>query len=360
MHNIMILGAGKIGSILSVMLSNSENYNIFLSDTNFKLFNSSVNNNTKNITLVTQDVLNANEVEKNIVEYNILALISALPFYLTLNVAKIAKNAGVHYFDLTEDVATTNKIYQLAQNSEKAFVPQCGLAPGIVGIIANHLMKKFDKIIDVKLRVGALPQYTNNKLKYSMTWSTDGLINEYLNPCTIIKDGKLTTCDPLDDYETIIMDGDEYEAFNTSGGLGNLAKLNLGKVENMNYKSIRYKKHRQEIVKLIEKYEAKKNPQQLKEYLENTIPTTFQDVVIIYVSVIGYLDNVLKEEIFTTKVYPSKVGNVNARAIQVATAAGVCGSIHAVLQDSNLKGFVHQETLSFPSLIYSEFGRFFN
>ncbi|NQY43816.1 MAG: saccharopine dehydrogenase NADP-binding domain-containing protein [Legionellales bacterium] len=360
MHNVMIVGAGKIGTTLSVMLSNSENYKIYLLDTNFDLFNSTVNSFTKNINPIKLDISKVNEVTNYITKNNIVALISALPFYLTSKVAQLAKDTNVHYFDLTEDVATTKQIFELSKDAKSAFVPQCGLAPGIVGIIANHLIKKFDKVVDVKLRVGALPQFTTNKLKYSLTWSTDGLINEYLNPSIIIKNGNLASSAPLEDYETIIIDGVEYEAFNTSGGIGSLAKINLGKINNMNYKSIRYKSHRDEFLKLIHKYSAQENPKRLKQHLEETIPTTFQDVVIIYVSVVGYIDKILQEKVFTKKIYPAKIGNINARAIQIATAAGICGSIHSVLQDPNLHGFIYQETLSFPSLLYSEFGKFFN
>src|SRR5690606_38815715 len=93
----------------------------------------------------------------------------------------------LHYFDLTEDTKVTAEVKRIAKDAKTAFVPQCGLAPGFISIAAHHLMKKFDSVETVKMRVGALPENTSNALKYSLTWSTDGLINEYGNPCYAIE-----------------------------------------------------------------------------------------------------------------------------------------------------------------------------
>ena len=103
----------------------------------------------------------------------------------------IAARTGTHYLDLTEDVATTRKVEQLATNAKSAFIPQCGLAPGFISIVAQDLTKHFDTLDSVRMRVGALPQYPSNALNYNLTWSTDGLINEYIEPCEAIVEGRL-------------------------------------------------------------------------------------------------------------------------------------------------------------------------
>ena len=74
------------------------------------------------------------------------------------------------------------------------------------------------------MRVGALPQFPTNALNYNLTWSTDGLINEYCNPCEAIHEGKLIEVLPLEGIEQFSLDGITYEAFNTSGGLGTLCE----------------------------------------------------------------------------------------------------------------------------------------
>jgi saccharopine dehydrogenase-like NADP-dependent oxidoreductase len=109
------------------------------------------------------------------------ALVACLPYHANLPVAEAAHRAGIHYFDLTEDVATTVAIRDMAKTSKGLMAPQCGLAPGFIGIVGAELCQRFTKLRDVELRVGALPRYPNGQLRYSFTWSPAGVINEYIN-----------------------------------------------------------------------------------------------------------------------------------------------------------------------------------
>ncbi len=119
------------------------------------------------------------------------AVISAAPFHLTGAVAEAAARGGLHYLDLTEDVATTRRAKDLAKSAPCAFIPQCGLAPGFISIVAQDLARHFDALDSIRMRVGALPQFPSNALNYNLTWSTDGVINEYIEPCEAIVDGRL-------------------------------------------------------------------------------------------------------------------------------------------------------------------------
>src|SRR5439155_12499319 len=179
------------------------------------------------------------------------AVLSAAPFHVTPLIAEAARLTGVHYFDLTEDVRSTRKVKELALGADSAFVPQCGLAPGFVSIAAYDLARRFDRLRDVNMRVGALPIFPTNALKYNLTWSTDGLINEYCNPCEAIIDGETRETLALEEIEAFSLDGIAYEAFNTSGGLGTLCETLQGKVENLNYKTVRYPGHRDIVNMLI-------------------------------------------------------------------------------------------------------------
>src|SRR4029077_5029376 len=102
------------------------------------------------------------------------------------------------YFDLTEDVETAREIRKLAAEAETIFAPQCGLAPGFISIAAHDLVQRFEKPHRVRLRVGALPLFPANALKYNLTWSTAGLINEYCNSCQVIHEGELRDVLPLE------------------------------------------------------------------------------------------------------------------------------------------------------------------
>src|ERR1039458_10286312 len=110
------------------------------------------------------------------------AVLNAGPFYLTTRIAEAARAAGTHYLDLTEDVARARRVRELAVDASKAFIPQCGLAPGFVSIVAFDMAKRFEVLDSVKLRVGALPQYLSNALSYSLTWNTDGVTSDYDQP----------------------------------------------------------------------------------------------------------------------------------------------------------------------------------
>jgi saccharopine dehydrogenase-like NADP-dependent oxidoreductase len=286
------------------------------------------------------------------------AVISACPYYLTAHVAKAAKNAGVHYFDLTEDVASTRIVKDLAEGAATAFVPQCGLAPGFISIAAHHATLGFEKLRDVRMRVGALPIFPSNALKYNLTWSTDGLINEYCNPCEAIVDGALREVPALEESEEFSLDGVNYEAFNTSGGLGTLCETLAGRVENLNYKTVRYPGHRDIVKMLIRDLRLGANRGVLKDVFEAAIPMTTQDVVLVFVTVTGWKNGRLTQETFVRKVYAGRVNGKLLSAIQLTTAAGACAMLD-LHRAGRLpaRGFVRQEQASLDDFLSNRFGR---
>jgi len=272
----------------------------------------------------------------------------------------VARAEGLHYFDLTEDVEVTKAVRKLAEGAETVFVPQCGLAPGFISIAANELIQHFDELRSVKLRVGALPQHPNNVLKYSLTWSTDGIINEYGNICQSIINGEEVDVLPLEGLEEIEIDGTLYEAFNTSGGLGSLAETYDERVQTMNYKTIRYPGHCEQMRLLMNGLKLNYDRGTLKRILENAIPQTLQDVVIVYAAVTGLQDGELREENYVNKVYPEVVAGRLWSAIQITTAAGICSVLDIILHDSQeQKGFIAQEEFSLKNILENRFGQYY-
>src|SRR5262249_11002749 len=158
------------------------------------------------------------------------------------------------------------------------------------------LAKKFDKLRTVHMRVGALPQFPVNALKYNLTWSTDGLINEYCNPCEAIHERKMAEVLPLEGLEHFSLDGIDYEACTTWGGLGTLCETLDGKVDSLNYKTVRYPGHREVIKMLLEDLRLRDRRGLLKDILETAVPITHQDVVLIFVTVSGWRENRLTQE----------------------------------------------------------------
>jgi saccharopine dehydrogenase-like NADP-dependent oxidoreductase len=287
------------------------------------------------------------------------AVVSALPFFLNPGVAEAARQAGAHYLDLTEDVETTQAVRRLADGARAAFIPQCGLAPGFIGIAAHDLAQGFERLREVRMRVGALPRNPTNALKYNLTWSTDGLINEYCNPCEAIRHGRRVELEPLEGLEHFSLDGIDYEAFNTSGGLGTLCQTLDGRVEALDYKTVRYPGHRDLMKVLLDDLRLSERRPLLKDVLEAAIPATAQDVVLIFIAVSGWRQGRLVEENFARKVYGGE-GPGELSAIQKTTAAGLCVMLDLLRRGKLPRhGFVRQEDARLADVLASRFGRVF-
>jgi saccharopine dehydrogenase-like NADP-dependent oxidoreductase len=285
------------------------------------------------------------------------AVINALPYHLATRVAACAKQSGCHYFDLTEDIAATREIRRLAEDSPTVFMPQCGLAPGFISIVAHTLTQGFESLQDVKMRVGALPAFPTNSLKYNLTWSVDGLINEYCQPCDAIRDGERIEILPLEGLEHFSLDGVEYEAFNTSGGLGTLCDTLQGRVRNLDYKSVRYPGHYDLMKVFLEDLQLKHDQDTFKNILRKAVPTTMQDVVLVFVTVSGFKAGQLVQEVFARKIFADRSGAQTRSAIQITTAAGVCAAVD-LFREGKLpqRGFIKQEDVPLPVFLANRFG----
>ncbi len=287
-------------------------------------------------------------------------VVNALPFHLAERIACAAADAGVHYFDLTEDVEATRAVRALSRRSAAALMPQCGLAPGFIGIAAHALAQEFDVLERLHLRVGALPQYPCNALKYNLTWSVDGLINEYCHPCDAIVSGRKVEVPPLEGYETFALDGVHYEAFNTSGGLGTLAETLDGAVQFLDYKTIRYPGHRDIAKLLLQDFGLAGKRETMKDILQAAIPSTAQDLVVVFVTASGLREGRRTQESFARKVYAQTCEGMKMTAIQLTTASGVCAVLDLFVQGRLPRsGFIAQEAVPLPEFLANRFGRAF-
>ncbi|MFZ6674468.1 saccharopine dehydrogenase family protein [Undibacterium sp. Xuan67W] len=357
---LILLGAGKIGDAILNLLSHTGDYLITVADRDVERLKYVDQAGFPNVKTVQLDLGDKNAVTELIRGHQVT--LSACPYFLTPIIANAAKAANSHYFDLTEDVESTRIVKQLAEGADCAFVPQCGLAPGFISIVANDVAKRFDSLRDVSMRVGALPTFPNNALKYNLTWSTDGLINEYCNPCEAIVDGQLRETAALEEIEHFSLDGIDYEAFNTSGGLGTLCESLQGKVQNLNYKTVRYPGHRDIVKMLIRDLELGKLERRpiLKDVLETSIPMTKQDVVLVFVSVVGMRDGRLEQESYAKKIYAQVVNGQLLSAIQLTTASGICAMVDMVVNGQLPKhGMVRQEQANLTDFLANRFGQYY-
>ena len=283
------------------------------------------------------------------------AVISAGPFKVNKNIAKVAADFGIAYFDLTEDVETTEYIKTL--ESKSILMPQCGLAPGAINICAAGMMKEFDKVNEVLMRVGALPRFTTNEMSYYLSWSTNGLINEYCNEADAIYEGKPVKVMPLEGIEKIVIEGESFEAFNTSGGCATMCETYEDEVENLTYKTIRYPGHVSHMKFLFNDLHLKKNKEILEKLFDKEVPRTKNDVIIFFVKVIGVIDGVLQEKTYLRKIY----GDEKLSAIQLTTASGVCSALKMYLDGKiTNQGFTKQESLLWDDFLNNNFGKVYS
>jgi saccharopine dehydrogenase-like NADP-dependent oxidoreductase len=290
------------------------------------------------------------------------SVVSALAYAHNPLVAEVALELGASYFDLTEDRATTRRVRAVAEQarSGQVFVPQCGLAPGFISIVAHELTRGFDRLDSVYMRVGALPRFPSNFLKYNLTWSTDGLINEYCNPCEAIHEGVLREVLPLEGLEHFWLDGVRYEAFNTSGGLGSLCETLAGKVRELNYKTIRYQGHRDYMAFLLTELRLSEERALAKQILERAVPVTFQDTVVTFSTVAGWRNGQLVQVSDARRILNTVVHGENLSAIQITTAADVCAMLDLHRQGAlGGRGFVRQEEVRLDTFLGNRFGEFY-
>ncbi|MBL8731888.1 MAG: saccharopine dehydrogenase NADP-binding domain-containing protein [Planctomycetes bacterium] len=357
MNELVILGAGKIGRMVCHLMASCGDYTVRLGD----VAEAPVHQMAKKYRNVSGRVVDfADQRSLDDILKGAWAVISCAPFHCNPLIAERSKALGVHYFDLTEDVSVTNQVKKLAEGAKTLFAPQCGLAPGFITITANHLRKSMTEVSDLRLRVGALPRFPSNRLKYNLTWSTEGLINEYCHPCEAVLNGQLTTVPPLEQVEHLTIDGVEYEAFNTSGGLGTLAITLKDRVRNVNYKTIRYPGHCDLMKFLLHDLQMQEAQGQLKDIFERSLPATEQDQIVIFVSATGKVGGRLTERTYAKTIYHQDIDGENWSGIQITTAAGVTAIVD-LLRAGKLpqSGFLKMETVDYEQFLQNRFGKYY-
>src|SRR5690554_2305344 len=343
---IGVLGLGKVGSLVASLLSSKykvEGMDQYAPDDKFP-FEIKLGDVSKDETI--REFLKDKE-----------AIVSCLPYFLNIKIAQTAAEMGVHYFDLTEDVPTLNAIREMAKTSSSVMAPQCGLAPGFIGILGAGLYNQFSEIRSVKLRVGALPLHPMGQLGYSFTWSADGVINEYLNDAEVIHNGERKMLASLDDVEIININGRQYEAFLTSGGLGTMCETLEGKVDTLNYKTMRYPGHRDAMKLFLYDLQMKNNSDLAKDIQNNALPLVDDDIVLVYTAVEGKINGQLRRKEFSASYRNVVINQKDWRAISWTTACSI-SAVVALVSEGKLKnkGFIKQEEIPFDLFIQSNFG----
>ncbi len=245
---MLVLGAGLQGSACAFdLLQNDDVSEVRLADLNIGHLSSFLAPYSGKRLIPTRlDVRDAEGVRALMKESD--AVMSAIPYYFNLDLATHAAETGVHFCDLggnTDIVFEQKKLDALAREKNITIVPDCGLAPGMVNILAQHGIDQLDEVNEVKIFVGGLPQEPEPPLNYQIVYSLEGVLDYYTTLSWVLRDGKREQVTALSEREVVRFSAPvgELEAFHTAGGLSTMAFRYEGKIPTMEYKTLRYPGH---------------------------------------------------------------------------------------------------------------------
>src|SRR5690554_951389 len=290
------------------------------------------------------------------------ALLDCLPGSLAPTMARMAKTHQLYYANLTEYVAETNEIIDIAQGAQTGFVLQTGLAPGYIDVLAHYLFQRFCKHYEVEqvdtleFKVGALTNHAISPHFYGFTWSPIGVATEYLKDCIVIRDYKKTTLPALSERARITIDGISYEEDLTSGGAADLPDALSGKVKQLDYKTLRHPGHYAWVEEQLKGLSSGTDPiSGLQEIILRDIPHIEDDQIVIYAAVEGTdSQGVLRRQEVAKHVLPQLIGKHKLRAIQTTTAAALVQAISWLLE-TQPKGVVFQSQLDGTTFLNGDF-----
>lgn len=352
-NEVRVVGLGKVGELVALLLSDS-GFTVTAYDARTR----------SDLPFACKELDVRDEAGLRAALAGADAVVSCLPYNLNLGVAEAAHDAGVHYFDLTEDVPTTNRVLELAAQDPRAvFAPQCGLAPGLIGIVGSWLAKQFDQIRSIELKVGALPRHPAGLLGYAFNWSAEGVVNEYLNDCEVLRGGHRQMVPAMTENERVVIGGIELEASLTSGGLGTMCDTYAGRVQRLDYKTMRYPGHFELMRFFFDELGLRERRELAGEILVEAKPPVDDDVVYLHAAVEGRTESAggqLYRKQYVRAYQPLAIDGRYWRAISWTTAASAAAVVELVASGRLPQiGFVKQEDISFADLLSTKCGALF-
>lgn len=346
---VLVVGLGKVGELVARMLHGA-GYDVVGADLSRR--------GGLPFRVMAVDVGDGDALRAALVDAQ--AVVSCLPHHLTRHVAAAAVDAGVHYFDLSEDVGVTEQAMVLAEDAKVALAPNCGLAPGLICMTGAWLARRFDRLSSMELKVGALPRNPSGLLGYAFNWSPDGVVNEYLNDCEVIRDGRRRMVPSMSEVELVWIGGVQLEAFTTSGGLGTMCCTYEGRLDRLDYKTLRYPGHCQLMRFFFDELHLRQDRELAGRILVHAKPPVDDDVVYLYAAVEGERGGAFVRDQTVRAYEPLWLDGQRWRAISWTTAASACAVVELVatghLPD---RGFVRQEDVDYDAFAGTPTGRLF-
>jgi saccharopine dehydrogenase-like NADP-dependent oxidoreductase len=355
--SIFISGAGGIGEAVALIFREWAEFDveIFLGDvseTNLLKARDFVSRGSAKTTKLETILMSTSGLnnEMKLAFEQCDCLLDCSPGSQAPRMAQFAKDYKMHYANLTEYVAETDAIIEIAKDVETGFILQTGLAPGFINVLAMSLYQTFSSSFNVEnveriaMKVGALSAHAHSPHFYGFTWSPIGVATEYVKDSRVIRNGKITELPALSDRETIIIGGRTYEADLTSGGAADLPDFFNSKTKSLDYKTLRHSGHYNYAQNVIADCNNDADLV-LKRFLQE-IPAVEDDFVLVHASVEGFDDKGTRRMV--EKAYyiePIEINGHKLRAIQTTTAVPLIESA-VMLLTNEYKGVVLQSNIS--------------
>lgn len=308
---ILILGAGRMGHGAAFdLIHNSPGVeSVTVADFDLKKAEAVAEQvGTDRITAHHVDAGNQSDVARLMAHHD--AAISCVNYWYNESLSRAAIDTNTHLCDLGGNNYVVDSQLALDEEAKAAgvsIIPDCGLAPGMVSILAMHGAAKFDTVDEIHIRVGGLPQDPQPPLNYQLVFSVEGLINEYVEVARVIRDGKMIEVPSMTELESLEFDGfPPLEAFQTSGGTSTLPDTFLGKIKELDYKTIRYAGHCDKFKTMIDlglcssdeilvDYQKVKPRKVFGELLQKYLPADGPDYVLVRLEFVGTKDGAAKK-----------------------------------------------------------------
>ena len=289
-------------------------------------------------------------------------LLDCLPGRFAPEMAAVALQYGLHYVNLTEYVAETKQIVEMAEKAETGFALQSGLAPGFVNVLGNQLFHDFCEQFGVQsaerleMRVGALTKNAVSPHFYGFTWSPIGVATEYVKDAEVVRNHQLINVPSLSERRPLLIDGRPYEEELTSGGAADIPIALASKIRNIDYKTLRYPGHYAWVDGILQTVpQGRETISYLEEEMLRHVPSVEDDEVIVYCAVEG-LDSYgrLRRIDEALRVLPIQIGDVTLRAIQSTTAAGMAEAARLIVENQH-RGVLFQSQIDSAEFLNGPF-----
>lgn len=284
-------------------------------------------------------------------------VICAAPPSVSVPLARAARAYGCHYVDVCEDIALTETVNAVAEGAETCFAPGSGLAPGLVTAMIDRMIREGGPGADITAYVGVLPAEKTNRLGYGNIWGVDGLVAEYTHPTQALQMGAVVEQPPLAGYETITLNGQDYEAFTTSGSLETLVRHHAGGIRGLQFKTLRFRGHLDYIRFLLDDLKLSQRLYMFRNLLMNGLDDVERDRVIIHIVDRGA--ETPREITHAFEATPLPDGATQS-AVSAVTARHACAVMEVLTQGlAPKKGVLHHHDLTLDVLATTRFGEDF-